>query len=101
MKTIKINGKDFHLLKDDKFYYCNKRYIQKRFISVDKTIFLTRDSGFNYIRIHTATPEGKAKDRTAELLNRDIYSYPCYDFDELSFENISTGIIKVNQTHYK
>jgi hypothetical protein len=102
MKNVIINNTKFFELKPDTFYYCNKKYIQERFLSEDKKVLITRDDGFHYVRFLIGMEDGKAEDVTSELLNRNINSYPCYYLDEVkSFEYVAKHEIKVHVSHYE
>lgn len=104
MKTIIIAGKEFNELKPDSFYYCGRKYISERYISKDSTILITSDNGFNYTRILVGNDKGKATDKTAELLNRDIHSYPVYGITDKALSvinNVSANIINVHPSHFK
>ena len=92
-------------LKDETFYYCNKKYRQQRYISKDRKFYFTSDNGFNYTMAYKAT-----SDRKAELIHgiyhkNNYSSYPHYTvesaIDRIKELGITTEFtLNVGASHY-
>jgi hypothetical protein len=85
-------------LKDDSFYYVNKKYNQERYITEDKKFYFTIDD-LDYVKAFKAGSDGKAK------LIVELYEpgYPIYDLKEAvkkAYKNFDTDYkIKLNESH--
>ena len=71
---------NFIKLKDDFFNYCDNEYTQNRYISSDKTVFITYDSE-SYIRVYTGKDDGTC--RRISLKDGDSGSYPLYSVEQV------------------
>jgi len=90
-------------LKDEAFYYCDKKYVVKRYVTPDFKFLFTTDS-LDYCKAYKANEEGKG-----ELINEiyhklSYHSYPIYELKEIVEKVI--GIIdtpftlKINQSQF-
>lgn len=92
-------------LKEDKFIYCNKTYIQNRYIIDDNKALVTFDN-LCFYRLFMGTENGLCRDCTTNLSERNIHSYPYYSIQDILVlyrENKDKFInnIKVHPSQYK
>ena len=92
-------------LREDKFIYCNKTYIQDRFIIDDNKALVTFDDQFFY-RLFMGTEDGLCRHCTHELSERNIHAHPYYTMEailSLYRDNKDKFIynIKVHPSQYK
>ena len=92
----------------DSFYYCGKKYIQRRFISHDLKLLITQDDGFDYVTCYRANKEGKGeKIDDAGMYHENCQSaYPIYTVDSALALIEKLGLtfefeFIVNTSHYK
>jgi hypothetical protein len=64
-------------LKDEIFYYCEKKYTERRFVSKDKKIVVLINE-LDYVRIAIANEEGKGHFIDEIYADQNRHSYPIY-----------------------
>jgi hypothetical protein len=75
-KNIMENKFEFIELKNDSYYYCDKKYIRRRFISSCKRVLITLDQ-LNFVIIFKANEEGVAVEYNNNVYhNNNRHAYP-------------------------
>jgi len=92
-------------LKQDKFIYCKRTYIQKRYVTNDMKYYITLD-GLNYVLVYQATENGKGK-LISELYHKNNYnSYPIYTIEDAiiklkKLNNSNPFTLEIHSSHLK
>lgn len=98
MKTIKLVP-----LKDNTFYYCNKKYVVKRYVTEDLKFCFTTDA-LNYSKAYKASEDGKSTFIDEVYHQNNYHAYPIYELETIVQKvigHIATEFtLKINPSQY-
>ena len=92
-------------LKNDRFRYIDRKYVQKRYVNVQCTIFITQDD-LDYVKVYKLNEGSSHPSLWYELYHENNpHSYPIYTVEEavkrIEKVGVPTNKISIHPSHFK